>query len=94
MLNNRQIFDLERACKGSVPSKLFEAMLSFNNDIHALRQQIMQLAAMFSQLADNQIIQANATQVLREQTPYLKNLKQQGMEVSTDPSITGEADED
>lgn len=93
MLNRRDIFDLERACRGNVPPGVFKALMSFNEDIHAMRQQIMQLATMFDQLVNNQIAIANATKTLTDQSSIAKKLKQMGMEVGSDPSITGEVDE-
>lgn len=93
MLNRRDLFDLERACRGNVPPGVFKALMSFNEDIHAMRQQIMQLATMFDQLVNNQIAISSATKILTDQSAIAQKLKQMGMEVGSDPSITGEADE-
>jgi hypothetical protein len=86
--------DIREALRGRVDPRLGSVLIALNEDVKALRQQMMKLAELFDQLADNQIRQANAVNTLRMQLPYLKALKEQGQAVGSDPSITGENDRD
>lgn len=89
-MNTRDIRELLR---GHIDPKLGRVIIAQQEDIASLRQQVMSLAGMFSQLANNQIVQANAVERLRAMRPLAEKLKAMGEEVGSDPSITGAHDE-
>jgi hypothetical protein len=89
-MNTRDIRELLR---GHIDPKLGKVLISQQEDIAALKQQLMQLAGLFDQLVNNQIAIANATKDLQGLTPLAKKMKQMGTEVGSDPSLTGQYDE-
>jgi hypothetical protein len=92
-VNSRDIVLLERELRGHVDPRVLKLLIKMNEDLHAHKQMIMQLAALFDKLADNQIIISNATQTLQNMMPHIQRMKQMGMEVGSDPTLTGEHDE-
>jgi hypothetical protein len=88
-MNTRDIRELLR---GSIDPKLGKVLISQQEDIASLKQMVMQLAGLFDQMLNNQITIANATKDLQAMTPLMKKMKQMGMEVGSDPSLTGESD--
>lgn len=89
-MNTRDIRELLR---GHIDPRLGKVLISQQEDIAALKQQLMQLAGLFDQLVNNQIAIANATKGLQQLTPLAQKMKQMGMEVGSDPSLTGEYDQ-
>ena len=89
-MNTRDIRELLR---GHIDPRLGKVLISQQEDIAALKQQLMQLAGLFDQLVNNQIAIANATKDLQQLTPLAQKMKQMGMEVGSDPSLTGEYDQ-
>lgn len=86
MPSNRDIMEL----RGKYDPKLIEMLLKMNSDIHAVRQAVGNLATMMNQLAD---LLGQQQVVMGSMKGYVERLKAMGMEVGSDPSITGEADE-
>lgn len=88
-MNTRDIRELLR---GHIDPRLGKVIISQQEDIAALKQQLMALAGLFDRLVNNQIAIAEATKGLQALTPLAQKMKQQGMEVGSDPSLTGEYD--
>jgi uncharacterized coiled-coil protein SlyX len=89
-MNTRDIRELLR---GRIDPRLGKVLIAQQEDIAALKQQVMTLAGLFDQLVNNQISIANATKELTALRPLAQKMKQMGMEVSSDPSLTGEYDQ-
>lgn len=87
MPSNRDIMEL----KQHHHPKLIELLLKMNSDIHAVRQAVGNLATMMNQLAD---LLGQQQVVMGTMKGYVERLKAMGMEVGSDPSITGEVDGD
>lgn len=92
-LNSRDIRQLERALQGNVHPELIKVIIRLIEDSHAQRQMIVTLAGLFDQLVNNQITMANATRAVQDQLPHIRRMKAAGMEVGSDPSLTGEINE-
>lgn len=88
-MNTRDIRELLR---GHIDPKLGKVLISQQEDIASLKQMVMQLAGLFDKVLNNQIIIANATKELQAMTPLMKKMKEMGMEVGSDPTLTGEYD--
>lgn len=84
-MNDRDIREL----RGSIDPRLGKILISFNGDIHALRQHVAAMGTLMNQLAD---VMGKQQVVMENFKPYIQRLKQMGMEVSSDPSVTGEID--
>lgn len=78
-----------RELRGSIDPRLGKILISMNGDIHALRQHVSAMATMMNQLAD---LLGKQQLVMENFKPYVQRLKQMGMEVGSDPSVTGEID--
>jgi hypothetical protein len=89
-MNTRDIRELLR---GHIDPKLGKVLISQQEDIAALKQQLMTLAGLFDQLVNNQIAIANASKELQALRPLAQKMKQQGTEVGSDPSLTGQYDQ-
>ncbi len=89
-MNTRDIRELLR---GHIDPRLGKVLIAQQEDIAALKQQLMTLAGLFDQLVNNQISIANATKELQVLRPLIQKQKQMGMEVSSDSSLTGEYDQ-
>jgi hypothetical protein len=82
-----------RELRGDIDPRLGKILIGMNGDIHALRQMIRQLASMFDHMASMMQIHSTALAKMKENEDYAQRLKAMGMEVSSDPSVTGEIDE-
>ena len=87
MANNRDIMQLQ----GTIHPDLLKILLSLNSDIHVLRQHMSSAATMLNQLAD---VMGQQQVVAENFKPYIDKLKAMGMSVGSDPTITGEVDDD
>lgn len=92
-VNSRDIVLLERELRGHVDPRVLKLLLKMNEDMHAMRQQIMSLAGLFDQMVNNQIVLAGATATMKDMMPHVQRMKAAGMEVGSDPTLTGEHDE-
>ena len=79
-----------RELRGSIDPRLGKILIQMNGDIHALRQMVSAMAGQMNQLAD---VMGKQQVVMEHFRPYIQRLKQAGMEVSSDPSVTGEIDD-
>jgi microcompartment protein CcmL/EutN len=79
-----------RELRGVIDPRLGKILIELNGDVHALRQAMQSVASMMNQLAD---VMGKQQIVMQNFKPYIQQLKQMGMEVGSDPSITGEIDE-
>lgn len=87
MANNRDIMELT----GAIDPRLVKLLLNMNSDIHAIRQQVGAVSSMMNQLAE---VMGQQAIVMENFKPYIQRLKEMGMAIGSDPSITGEADND
>lgn len=85
MITDRDIREL----KGNIDPRLGKILISMNGDIHALRQHVAAITSLMNQLAE---LLGKQAIVMENFKPYVQRLKQMGMEVGSDPSITGEID--
>ena len=82
-----------RTLRGKIDPELGKILIAMNSDIHAMRQMIQQLASLFDHVASMLHLHSNALAQMRTHETHIQNLRKMGMEVSSDPSITGEVDE-
>jgi ABC-type transporter Mla subunit MlaD len=85
-----------RELRGHIPQKLGQILIEMNGDIHAIRQAIGTLAQATGELAAALNLH-NAKLANLAQTKannHAERLQQMAMEVSSDPTITGEIHED
>lgn len=80
-----------RELRGSIDPRLGKILISMNGDIHAMRQMISQMATMMNGLAD---LLGKQQIIMENMKPYVQRLRDMGMAVGSDPSITGEVDSD
>lgn len=85
--------DIRELLRGHVDPRLGKVLIAQQEDIAALKQMVMRLAGMFDHLVDNQLAQANAVDAMRALRPLADKLKQQAVEVGTDPVLTGQHDD-
>lgn len=89
-ISTRDLIVLERELTGHVHPSVLKALIKMNGDMTALRQQIMTLASLYDKSMDNQMKIANATEALQNLMPHIQRMKEMGMEVGSDPTLTGE----
>lgn len=84
-----------RELRGAIDPRLGKILIGMNGDIHALRQAIGTLAGICQELAAAlNVHNAKLAQVVASKAnPHAENLRKMSMEVSSDPSVTGEIDE-
>lgn len=86
--------DIELLREHHVPPRLIRVLREMYEEHEALKQQMLTLAGMFDRMCNLTIGSMGAMEALRAKLPHLQALKQQGMEVGSDPSLTGEIGED
>lgn len=92
--NSREIRMLERALgSANLHPHVAKVLVQIVEDNHAMKQQIMQLASLFDGLINNQIRQAQAVGKLQALEPHIRKMKELGLAVGSDPTLTGEHDE-
>lgn len=82
-----------RELRGHIDPRLGKILIEMNGDIHALRQMIRSLAGMFDHMASMIQVHSTALVQMKDNEDYVKKLREMGMTVSSDPSVTGEIDE-
>ena len=83
-----------RELRGSIDPRLGRILIEMNGDIHALRQAIGTLAGICQELAAALKMHNSQLEKVRKQAnPHAERLQRMGMEVSSDPSVTGEIDD-
>jgi hypothetical protein len=75
---------------GVIDPRLGRILIGMNDDIHALRGSVRDLATLMNQLAD---LMGKQQVVMSAMKGYTKRLQEMGMAVGSDPSVTGEVDE-
>jgi hypothetical protein len=75
---------------GVIDPRLGRILIGMNDDIHALRGSVRDLATLMNQLAD---LMGKQQVVMSAMKGYTKRLQEMGMAVGSDPSVTGEHDE-
>lgn len=85
-----------RELRGHIPQKLGQILIEMNGDIHAIRQAIGTLAQATGELAGALNLHNSKLADLAQTKAnnHAERLKQMAMEVSSDPTITGEIHED
>jgi hypothetical protein len=84
--------DIRELLHGHIDPRLGKVLISQQEDIASLKQMVMQLAGLFDKMQDNQLVVINATEELKSLRPLALKMKQQGTEVGSDPSLTGQYD--
>jgi len=84
-MNDRDIREL----RGSIDPRLGKILISFNGDIKALRQHVASLTTLLNQLAD---VMGKQQIVMEKFKPLMQRAKQMGIDIGSDPSVTGEID--
>lgn len=84
-MNDRDIREL----RGSIDPRLGKILISHNADIKALRQHMASLTTLLNQLAD---VMGKQQIVMEKFKPLVQRAKQMGIEIGSDPSVTGEID--
>lgn len=84
-----------RELRGTIDPRLGRILIDMNGDIHALRQAIGTLASVCQELASAlNVHNTKLAEVVQSRAnPHAERLRQMGMEVSSDPSVTGEIDD-
>ncbi len=90
MPNSRRIVDL--LPRGDVHPGIVKLFIETNDELHALRQNMAALAALFDQMTGLQQVQLNALGGIQSRQNEM--LRRAGVEVAGDPSVTGESDVD
>ena len=88
MINSRQIREL----RGSIDPRLGKILVGLCEDNHTLKQQVQLLAGMFDQMCNLLNTQSAALGAVKQ--AQVAAMRQRGVEVSTDPTLTGEIGED
>lgn len=88
MINSREIRELLR---GNVDPRLGKVLVSLSEDNHTLKQQVMLLAQMFDQMCNLLNMQGAALGAVKQ--AQIAEMRRRGVEISTDPTLTGEANE-
>jgi hypothetical protein len=85
-----------RELRGHIPQKLGQILIEMNGDIHAIRQAVGTLAQATGELAGALNLHNSKLADLAQTKAnnHAERLKQMAMEVSSDPTITGEIHED
>jgi len=84
-MNDRDIREL----RGHIDPRLGKILISFNGDIHALRQHVASVTTLLNQLAD---VMGKQQIVMEKFKPLMQRAKQMGIDIGSDPSVTGEID--
>ena len=85
--------DIEKL-RGELPPKVIYILRSMYEEQQAIKQQVATLAGMFDRMCSMLNTNMQATASLHNMLPHVRALKEQGMEVGSDPSITGSMDDD
>lgn len=86
MPSNAQI---RSALKGKIDPELGRVLISLNEDNAALKQMVNEIAGMINQLAD---LMGKQQLMMDTFKPYINKMKQLGLDVGSDPTVTGEHD--
>lgn len=89
-INTRDLIVLERELTGNVHPAVLKALIKMSGDQAAMKQQIITLAGLFDRLVTNQLELASASTEMQVLMPHMQRMKAQGMEVGSDPTLTGE----
>jgi len=84
-MNDRDIREL----RGSIDPRLGKILISLNGDIKALRQHVASLTTLLNQLAD---VMGKQQIVMEKFKPLMQRAKQMGIDIGSDPNVTGEID--
>lgn len=86
----RQLGLSPRTLQSNLHPEALKLILGLADVVYGLQNDVKELAKIFDRLVDNQIVQASAFKELQKNSVTAKRLKEMGIEVGSDPSVTGD----
>ena len=86
--------DIELLRNVNVPRELIYVLRAMHEDQEAMKQQMMTLAGLFDRMMNTLGQHSAVMGKLQQLAPHIQALRQQGMEVGSDPTLAGMPGED